>query len=480
MIKARNFFHSRRAFLMIFVSAIFLGIAPSLKALFFGRSGQALLCSGRPCNIILIVVDSLSAKHLGLYGYERDTTPFLDEFFGKEGIIFERAWSNAPWTLPSFASLYTSQLPSEVRVGEWTDKLSESIPAFPDELRKRGWRISAFFQGWIKGIKKDWGIAQRFREEERFQVEEQLQFLFAAEKLSQYAEEGDKQPPFFMLIHSFIVHEPYDPPPQYRSLFGGPPVYEEPVPYKELYRVLGSDAERKQQFLRQYDQEIRYLDDLLAEFFGKLPQEILKTTVIIITADHGEAFGEHGFFVHPGPPYEEIAHIPMLIRIPGVSGRRIKYAVSNLDVAPTILDIAGAPIPKSFRGRSLLPLIAGEVKYPERLILTDFIMDPFSNPRDPDFTPKVRRSRLLNGVGARLGNWKVIRISREDIELYNLESDPEEKNNLFDQRATLSPAEKKIVNRLLIAVGAPPLFCENIPKPIQFLCGQIASLLPRR
>ena len=146
-----------------------LGIVAPVFFINLNSIPEPFLCGDRPCNVILIIPESISARHMGIYGYERDTTPFIDEFFGKEGIVFENAWSAAPWTWPSFAALFTSQLASEVFVETWEDKLCDTIPTFIDVLDKK--EIPKFIaHTWtFSPLNKMNSFIKTFRPEESFQ-----------------------------------------------------------------------------------------------------------------------------------------------------------------------------------------------------------------------------------------------------------------------------------------------------------------------
>ena len=487
MLMNRVFFYRFRlvVFLLISISIVFLyqSIFSNREQIGEGDGNGAsnpsgLLCSGKPCNVILIVMDTLGAKHMGLYGYERDTTPFIDEFFGKQGVVFANAWSTATWTVPSFVSIYTSQYASDITV---EDLMNPRTVSFLDVLRDTGISLKAFTE--VSIVPESEGpdivcknvlckaVVGRFKPAEVERVVDALQFLDAAQWVydkEQAFVSGDK--PFLLLIHNFIVHIPYDPPEPYRLLFDAASPYQGSA-YINTSRVSENfSQEEVERFRRQYDQEIRYVDDLLKDFFEQLPQDVLDSSVVILVGDHGEAFKEHGRLLHSGPPHEEQVHVPFLVHVPQLGSRVISRNVSLLDLGPTILDIFGLDSPGTFIGRSVVPLIRGE-DIPDVLIRAEsgFATMPTSwswqfNDFDDTFfklTDEERMGPVLDPtrVAARLEEWKLIKdFRRPDIklELYNLNRDPKEQVNLILEWEALKKNDQQKILPLFEELGVAP------------------------
>ena len=423
-------------------------------------SQKPFLCDGHSCNVILIIPESLSARHMGIYGYERDTTPFIDEFFGKEGIVFENAWSNSNWTPPSFAALFTSQLPSDIFVEVWEDKLSDTIPTFIDILEKGGIsKFAAHSNTIFPWGQVDYNLATQFKPEERLLGMDFELFPAATEWIQKQAQRDNKQP-FFLLLQPFTPHAPYNPPEPYRYFFDAPSEYPGPINPKDLeVRTLSlfnqeENVEAEIQRARlQYDQSLRYLDSQIESFISQIPEEILCHTVFIFISDHGQAFLQHGSITHGWLLYEEEIHVPFLIKAPGVNPKRIKEPVTLLDIGPTILEILGFDIPETFQGTSLLPLLQGkELQLEERIVRAEVLHKFYENKEwPPIFEPWVRTEPLLSWqnrfIAVRKGEWKLFRREFYDsvsptFELYNLERDYEEQDDLMPQWHSLAREEQ--------------------------------------
>ena len=401
------------------------------------QNPKKILCSGKPCNVILIVIDTLGAKHLGIYGYERDTSPFIDSFFSKNSLVFKNAISNATWTNPSFASFLTSRYPSEIPVATWEDKIPEDMPNFVNILRKSG--IDVGLQSIDVYKKVTPADKSVFRESERTITEQNLLFLSASEWLINQKAKNSR---FFLMIHNWTVHSPYTPPAKYRNLFteGTPSsaIFDEELNNAQgiLWEAVSAGKPIKQDFDRfqlPYDQEIRNLDDRLKDFIESIPKDILDKSIVILTADHGEAFGEHNYIMHNIRPYQEVIHIPLLIHTPDQANSTIDLNVSLLDLAPTILDVYGLNSPKEFKGASLWKLITNE-KSKRRILKSEF---------------NKENSKVEAGI---LGNWKLFS-QKSELELYNLKNDPEEKNNLINRLGEIKDEEKKFVDLLFNEFG---------------------------
>ena len=431
---------------------------------------ELFFCNGQLCNVILIIPESVSARHMGIYGYERDTTPFIDEFFGKEGIVFENAWSTAPWTWPSFVALYTSQLAPDVFVEYWQDKLSDTTPTFIDVLKKNKIPKLLIHTWTIFPHDKLDSFIMKFEPEERFQGEDAFLFLKASEWIEERARKGDGQP-FFLFLQPSTPHAPYDPPEPYRYFFDAPSEYPGQI-FGEIAKVQqaldrGENVEVElKRFRLQYDQEIRYLDSQIESFVLRIPEKILRNTVIIFTSDHGQALGQHiniANVPHRGTLYEEEIHIPFLIKAPGVNSTRVYEPISLLDAGPTILDIFGFESPDSFRGTSLLSTLQGEkLQTGVRIVRAENVHGEIIDPEIFfKIEPKIRLEALPypREIAVRKGKWKLIRRADNSFELYNLKNDHNEQNNLILQQYSLLEEERtKIIplfeelNKILYSV----------------------------
>ena len=455
-----------------------LGISALVVFVDWQPAPEPFLCNGQPCNVILIIPETLSARHMGIYGYERNTTPFIDEFFSEESIIFENAWSAAPWTFPSFAALFTSQLASDVFVENWGDKLSDKITTFVDVLDKAGIpKFAAHTRTLLPMPNLDANLITRFKPEERFLGEDCFLFLKAAEWIEEQVQK-DKKQPFFLMLQPLAPHSPYNPPEPYRYFFDAPSEYPGPVTTEELLEVsyrlrAGEDikTEKIERFRLQYDQEIRYLDSELESFIARIPEQVRQNTVFIFTSDHGEAFGQHNNVIHAVTLYEEEIHIPFFIRAPGIDQKRIQEPITLLDTGPTILEIFRLKSSKTFQGISLVAAMRGkELQLGDRIVKSENYftsLTPPSRPAPPQGWSEIE-SRVRTGDSPtysqeyfriralRRQEWKLFQRVDGLFELYNLERDYYEQNNLIPQWHDLPPKEQAEALPLFEALEESP------------------------
>jgi arylsulfatase A-like enzyme len=316
-------------------------------------------------NVVLIVLDAASAKHFGCYGYARGTTSEIDHI-AADGVLFERAYTPAVYTLAAMSSLWTSQYPDEHQnVDMRTASLDRVRSTLADLLFARGVYTAGFVANGVAGpaFSFDRGFAE-FHEVYSKQGSRAEGFRpllppwFAAHKSRR----------FFAYIHYREPHAPYDPPAPFNTLFGP-----DALPRSETRGLNALNAQGKldeamlAQVVRLYDGNLAYADREVGVLRRALEAEgVWDRSVIVVTADHGEAMLEHGYIGHNQQLYEESVHIPLILRFPegkGPRGVRIPGLVDLVDLAPTIADLlvagSGGAADGSFRGRSLLTLVAG-------------------------------------------------------------------------------------------------------------------------
>ncbi len=392
-------------------------------------SAKNFSCSGKTCNVILIVNDTLAAGHLSLYGYGRTTSPFVDEYFGKGGVVFKNMSSNAPWTLASFASFFTSQYPTETKLETYQDRLDPNIPAFPNVLASSGVDVASFYLG-----EGNSGVFSRFPQKNSFTSEDPLTYDLGIDWIKTHQQKSQNTP-FFIMVHNRIVHEPYDPPNQYRKLFGAPEKYPGAVLDTELDQAnkdpRGVTKDQHDRFVRQYDQEVRYVDDLTKKFISDLSQEVLDSSLIIFTADHGEGFGEHGVYGHTQSVYQEVLHVPFLVRGPGIKPAIVDASTSLLNLGPTLLDLFGLSKEPTFKGVSLMPVLQGQT-FADETVKSELAYRIWPGGTRLDRLPVIRKRQLPdNGwTSVRKGSLKIIEGPTRSFEIYDLSSDPGEKRGL--------------------------------------------------
>lgn len=439
------------------VRSIFIGLALLLALgatwqLWQGMHISAAVCPNG-CNTIVIVVDTLSARHLETYGYARETMPRVNRFF-ENAIIFDNAASVSPWTLPSFASIFFSNLPSTLSFHDLDTRINLISVLRANSVAIRGILVPNLF--FITDA-----IYRPFLAEERIYAYETL-FTTA---LSEVTRLSESSAPFFLLIHSFEVHDPFQPKEPYNGMFDSVPGYER-ITMSDLIaaNATTTDRERNASYALRYDQGIRAADDRIGAFLESIPAEILDSTVIILTSDHGEAFGEHDKVWHANNIYEEEVHVPLLMRIPGLSGKRISTPVSLIDLAPTILDFANIDTPREFTGSSLVPLILGD-ETGERTVLLEQGFPFFLSAQD--ITPDLKPFASLKEAGAeqspepliqrthagvRIGSQKLIS-GPDGLEYYDLAADPDESEN---RSSELSALPRTLLEAFIALIAVRP------------------------
>ncbi|MFH1789035.1 MAG: sulfatase [Candidatus Altiarchaeota archaeon] len=295
------------------------------------------------CNVIVILVDSLRADHLGCYGYPRNTSPNIDALAG-QSIQYNHAFSAAPWTSASVASLFTSFYPSAHGVTALSERGSETVSSIlsadfvtlAEALKENGYATY--------GVTANAWITPRLGFTQGFDVFQELDYKDGgdAENLTgvalDFIDSADTARPFFMYLHFMDSHMPYEPLPEFDV-------------FNESLDGYSGESQNK---INKYDGEILYLDIKLGEFFTHLKEKgIYDKTLIVFLADHGEQFGEHGSMGHGKSVYNVETHVPLLIKSGGVGAER-DDTVSLVDVYPTILDIIGVRINHTIQGESLL------------------------------------------------------------------------------------------------------------------------------
>lgn len=353
---------------------------------------------GSAYNFVLLTFDTLRADALGVYGGGLPTSAFNK--FAEENIVFENSHSTAPWTIASMVSLFSSQFPSKLSVGDSKDyyTIPDDADTFAEEMDKKGYKTAAFVGNYL--LRESSGILQGFdsaislnhhtRTMNRFTLilpllETTISYCFPKPEFnylmdsSKYLVQntvdfirGNSSKKFFLWVHFIDPHDPYNPPEEFRKNDDGKrpwPVFA-PMDHSlkvpqltemRMGKTLLDESERK--YAKDlYDGEVIYMDKMLSEILDVFKeQEIYGRTVICVTSDHGEEFWEHGKYYHGQSLYEELVKVPLIISIPGIdSAKRIKETVSSIDVIPTFFDIAGLKIPDNFDGRSLMPYIKGE------------------------------------------------------------------------------------------------------------------------
>ncbi len=331
-------------------------------------------------DILLISIDSLRPDHLGCYGYGRDTSPALDKL-AADGTLFENTVSTTSWTLPAHISLFTSMDISVHGVAHDGLSLHPGIGTLAQELKKNGYATAAFCSspymspafGFDRGFDlyhnidlEDNKIADTTlpNPEQRDGVHGEITSPRITELATEWIR-SHREKPFFLFLHFWDVHFDYIPPPPYDRRFD--PDYTGKIDGRDYWHNEKinpqMDPRDLEHIIALYDGEIAYVDQHLEQIFGVLKELGLDDrTLIVVTADHGDEFFEHGGKGHRSTLFDEVVKIPLIVRPPGGNrtGRKVPGQVSIIDIAPTILELAGVAVPGWMQGVSLAPAIRGE------------------------------------------------------------------------------------------------------------------------
>jgi len=344
----------------------------------------------RAPNVLVVVIDTLRADRLGVYGNQRGLTPFLDALAAR-GTLFEHAYAVSSWTIPSVASFFTSRYPTQHHVVTFFSRIADSEVTLAERLHGGGWTGGCFSAN--PNLRTDWGYGQGFDELWSDLTPDvdvhgdtiRTQGLAWLDRTWSRTSSA----PAFLYFQYMEPHAPYDPPEPFRSRFAvdeaGKPFDKDSAVREAIARALPgapqpatgkpedvADAVRtilargtpltKREILpfeRLYDAEVATADDQVRQLFAELEKRgFLDNALVVVMADHGEEFVEHGRTSHGRTLYEESVHVPFIVVGPGVAaGRRVAENVSLIDLAPTLVDLLGLPAEPRFEGRSLTPLL---------------------------------------------------------------------------------------------------------------------------
>ena len=375
-------------------------------------------------NLVLISVDCLRADHVSTYGYARNTTPNIDRF-GTEGVVFPNATSVSSWTLPTHMSMMTGLMPSLHGVSQ-KYKLSSSVPYLPEILADNGYQTFGVAAG--DYVSQEWGF------ERGFDVYRMLIRRRASEIVDEALElvRGTRSAKKFLFVHLFDAHWPYVPPRGFLDRFDERPPDISDILTKVRDGVPPSGPEEIHQLVNLYDGEIAYLDQELGRFFAGLKEAgIYRRSLIILTADHGESFYEHNAWEHMSSLFEEVTHIPLIVKWPGESPTgTAESLVSQLNIFPTLLEESGLVPPYDHVS---LARFLGESPAPSKNALSEFTWDAKEG-QGAMMKIAVKDNRLkyiLTLAGEVEDELFVSDVVNE--ELYDLIEDPGEQKNLLPE-----------------------------------------------
>lgn len=448
-------------------------------------------------NIILVTMDALTANDMQLYGYERITTPFISEW-AKGAFIFKSTYAESNWTTPTSMSLMTGQRPWTHKL--WYEPQYQTVDNYVNNLPRvmgdNGYRVYGFVQNNL-AHPKTLGINDAFLKDDdaytfltagkwwitmltNFFVKRRIaaeliiennpllkpinlkhsrhpaymRFVIYSSPIKSetvynryldFIHDNPKEP-FFTWIHLFPPHDLYLPPSPFMGVFGESEKFstgDKQLDSNLLYAEYSQQRQDEVNALRQrYDEYVLYSDQQFKSFVSRLAKTIdMSNTIIIVSADHGESFS-HGYVGHNGSLlYESLIHIPLIIKLPGhEESRMVDMPVEQIDIAPTILDLAKIPLPDWMEGRSLLPLIQGKSVEPR-----------------PVFSMQLIRNRAIGNfpitrgtISVRDGDYKLIyNLDDKKSLLFNISADPEEKHDSSDVTPEIAKRLKGLIDENL-------------------------------
>ena len=468
------------------VSALVLPVLSGLGALgnlaARGRPSASTSAADSAPNVLIIILDTVRASSMGLYGYGRATTPSIDSL-ARTSVVFDRAMAPAPWTLPSHASMFTGQLP-EVLSTSWRRPLDATYPTIDESFRGQGYATGGFvanpfYTSMESGLNRGFDVyrdadvslsqlvwsttlgqtplvndlvwarspRQVVRALRSFNLtvpsEPHSDRRLAAEVIPEFLEWqstlGGR--PFFAFVNLFDAHDPYDPPDDWREKFS-------PHPDKQAL----------------YDAGIAYMDHVLDSAFVVLRQRgVIDRTVVVVSSDHGEQFGEHGLSNHGNSLYLPLLHVPLILRYPPrfPAGRHVGAVVTTRDLAVTLLELAELPNAGRLPGRSLLLArdSSGVTSGSDVIAQTEAL----DNTNVPGPASGYDLSAILSD------SLHLIRSGNGSFELYAHRSDPEEEHSLASvapwcESARMLDAQLRAVTKRPAAPPYPPLGCARPSK----------------
>ncbi len=424
-----------------------LAALATLAALGLGcRKGPHESDAWRGMNVIWISFDSVRADHCSFEGYARDTTPQLDAV-AKRGVRFSRCIAQAPYTLPSYASMLTSRYVAELAVQEQRDEKdkarilgiapgpSESDALISEALRAAGYRTAAFVQSWISkplGFDQGWDLFRHRQETLQDKMPEVLRFV-----------EENRDRKFFVFLYTTDTHYPFLHAHE-RTYRYGKYASDFDFTLDAIHAVregkLRPSADDLAHAMALYDEGLFWADADLSPLFRYLKQTGLsEKTILVFNADHGEEFDEHGVISHGQTYYDAVVRTPLVIAAPKVpaAGSAVTELVQNLDIAPTLLEMVGVERPPGWSGRSLAWALAGKPS-------------PAASP-----PPAFSEGAWTFWIGSVLqGDRKFILVTPQDRMLFDLAKDPGEKKNLAMEESGRDPV-RTLYHVLMKHLGGP-------------------------
>ena len=381
-------------------------------------------------NIIFIVVDTLRADHLSCYGYQRNTTPNIDQLAG-EGVLFRNAISAAPWTLPSAASFLTSQYPCVLGISNRAAMIPGEFPLLAELLKQQGYTTHGIVSHTMLSARLGFGRGFDSYDERSSLGHAGISAPAVTDKATSFLQKSH-QKPFFLFQHYFDphcdyhLHQQYNYYPSYKgNIRSGESIFSLWAKRQDM-----SEDDIKYLFAL-YDSEISFTDQYIGTLLNELKQQgLYDNSIIILTSDHGEEFMERGWIGHTSTLYQELLRVPLIIKFPDSGARIVDTPVGLIDLMPTLLAYLGLKNPDGLEGKALD--IASGDPIASRPIFSE------------TFNPQIHRPQPVVPIALRsvvLGDLKLIYDEKKGIkQIYDLSKDPYERNDLSSSQSDLHKA----------------------------------------
>ncbi len=404
-------------------------------------------------NVLLLILDTARSLSMSVNGYARPTTPELEDL-ARRGVNFLEAKAPSSWTLPSHASMFTGELPHRLSTG-FRAPLDSTHPTLAEALGREGYHTAGFVAN-LHYVSRDFGLDRGFAHYEDYaitfgelllnsSVGRYLSVRPGVRRMVGYYDilgrknaaklngdlldwlgERDASRPFFAFVNYYDAHEPYLPPEEFDRRFASATPRK---PYLTDQSIRGARRVVKLRMTRAeiqreheaYAASLAYLDDEIGKLLDSLESRgVLGNTLVVVTSDHGEQFGEHGMFVHGNSLYQPVINVPLIMALPGEvpEGMRVSEPLNLRDLARTVLDLTGSEEADLFPGRTLRRFWDPADSTPAEPVLTEVITS--GKP-----SGKVEELRALT-----VGSAHYIRHEDGAEELYDLQTDPGELTNL--------------------------------------------------
>ena len=419
--------------------------------------------------IVLMLIDAMRHDHMGSYGYDRPTTPNLDRF-AKEATRYTRAYVNAPWTRPSTASFLTGYHASRHQTETEKSLLPESVVTIAQRLKKKGYATAGFTAngngGSLAGLQKGFDVFEDPTHAYPRKIRGKTYCcngLPTGEFLVKRAKKWmkrNKSPKQFVFLFLVDPHDPYGAPPELEKMFLGVD-FKGTVRRRALWEA-NNDYPPDERFslMALYDAGIRYADRAVQQFFDYLKDAgKYDDATIFVSADHGEGFGEHDFYLHAHHFWEEVVHVPLLIRGKGFRAGHVDHRLTqSIDVSKTILEIAGVA-DSDVSGKSLLGTERNDAiisEYNEFGIHRQAIVGErykviWQRPADEAWYMRTAKKKEY---------FPSVSFDKEVVRVFDLKSDPQEKVDLASQKI---PEAERLLQQLRDFVAASAKLASRNP-----------------